>query len=93
MGFIICPDGLSVPTDKLDRHMPYEFLVRNLKDEKWSVHYRAACIKVIGDIGMYANCTSDLIPYLHKLAAEEQDESLKTAAVYTLQKISPNFKG
>lgn len=91
MGYVICPNGATVQTDKLDRSLPYEYLVRDAKDEKWSAPYRAKCIIIIGDIGVHGGVTKDFVPYLHKLASEADSELLKQAAIHTLKKISANF--
>lgn len=90
MGRIICPDGKSVMTNQFVSSMPYEYLVRDLKDEHFTPSYRAKCIICISEVGIYGSFP-DLLPYIANLADKADDSNLKEVANYCLRKLSVSF--
>jgi hypothetical protein len=90
MGRIICPDGTSVATDKFASSMPYEYLVKDIKNGNFTATYRAKCIVCISEVGLFGSFP-DLLPYLHSLSVTTEDMLLKEAANCCLRKLSANF--
>lgn len=94
MGRVICPSGISINVEGIDRTAAYEKLVSDIQDEKWKPAYRARCIEVVSKIGIMGCKAKSLVCYLHRLVYEE-DEILRPAAIIALKKISdtPSIRG
>jgi hypothetical protein len=91
MGQVICPNGLSVQTDKFEGSRIYEHLVRDLKSERCTPEHRAKCLNVISEVGLFSY-GKEIISYIHVLASETYFTVLEEACKEALAKIAKRSK-
>lgn len=86
MGHIIRPDGVSVTCDKVDGHIPYEYLVRDIQSDLYTPEYRAKCLRIIQEVGVFKAYKEIVNKTLKQLSSDADSEELRDLAKSMLKK-------